>query len=228
MATAYGSTQPSNILIPIEAPDPLKAFRFVIKVGDGQQVSAAFAQCSCIQMQVETLQFRSGDDNRGVRDYTPVFTGYAPISFTKGVVGDHSFWSWILEAAADVNRGPKGSNLRRTVVISALDEHGKAKVEWTLRNAMPVGYELSAMDSSRSEILMESVSFVFTGLERSVLDPEAPAKPAPRKKVSPSPIQRKKAEPREKVKPSPIPRKVIEPRQKPNPSPIPRGREEEK
>ena len=193
--------------VPLEPLEPLQAFRFLIKIGDGEQVEAAFARCSGIRMQVETLQFRSGDDNRGVKEYTPVFTGHAPITFTKGVVGDYEFWNWILEASANASSGPRGNNLRRTIHICGLDKYGNTKVDWTLSQAMPIGYELSELDGSRSEVLMESVTFAFTGLKRSSFSPEIPAKKAPRKKVSPSPK----------------PRKEIKPRQKPNPSPIPKA-----
>ena len=33
---------------------------------------------------------------------------------------------------------------------------------------MPIGYELSPMDSSRSEVLTESVTFAIHGVERSI------------------------------------------------------------
>ena len=38
---------------------------------------------------------------------------------------------------------------------------------WVLRDAMPIGYELDPMDSSRSEVLTESITFAITGLERT-------------------------------------------------------------
>ena len=39
---------------------------------------------------------------------------------------------------------------------------------WSLKDAMPIGYELSPMDSSRSEVLTESVTFTIQGVERNV------------------------------------------------------------
>lgn len=38
---------------------------------------------------------------------------------------------------------------------------------WILQGAMPIGYELDPMDSSRSEVLTESITFAITGLERT-------------------------------------------------------------
>ena len=55
----------------LRRPDPLTAFRFLIRVGDSQQISAAFSRFSGVRMEVETIQTRDGDDNRGVKEYTP-------------------------------------------------------------------------------------------------------------------------------------------------------------
>ena len=84
----------------LRRPDPLTAFRFLIRVGDSQQISAAFSRFSGVRMEVETIQTRDGDDNRGVKEYTPVFTSYAPVTLSKGVVGDNEFLDWLLSAGA--------------------------------------------------------------------------------------------------------------------------------
>ena len=151
----------------LRRPDPLTAFRFLIRVGDSQQISAAFSRFSGVRMEVETIQTRDGDDNRGVKEYTPVFTSYAPVTLSKGVVGDNEFLDWMLSASADVHTGPTGTDLRRTIDVITLNEKGVPGVIWTLQGAMPIGYELDPMDSSRSEVLTESITFAITGLERT-------------------------------------------------------------
>ena len=70
----------------LRRPDPMTAFRFLVRVGDSEEISAAFSRFSGIRMQVETIQSRDGDDNRGVKAYTPVFTSYEPVTLSKGVV----------------------------------------------------------------------------------------------------------------------------------------------
>ena len=50
----------------------------------------------------------------------------------------------------------------------ALDDAGNRGVIWTLQDAIPIRYELSPMDSSRSEVLSESVTFDIGGMERTV------------------------------------------------------------
>ena len=84
-----------------------------------------------------------------------------------GAVGDSGFVGWRLAAGAVADTGPTGSDLRRTVQVIALDQKGEPAVGWILQGAMPIGYELDPMDSSRSEVLTESITFAITGLERT-------------------------------------------------------------
>lgn len=146
--------------------DPFRAFRFLVEVESSGVVVAAFTQFSGVRMQVDTIQARSGSDVRGVQDYVPTLTRFEPVTLTKGVVGDNEFLDWLFSAAAGPNSGPNGIGLRRTLNVVALDEKGSPGVTWSLKNAMPIGYTLTPMDGSRSEVLSESLTFAITGMER--------------------------------------------------------------
>ena len=151
--------------------DPIQSSYFLIQVGNSQGISAAFSRFSGVKMEVETVQFRSGDDSRGVKDYTPVFTSYAPVTLSKGVVGDTEFLNWVFSACAGEFVGPSQDNLRRTIDVIALDSARNPRATWTLLGAMPIGYELSPMDGSRSEVLTESITFAITGVKRTMQPP---------------------------------------------------------
>lgn len=161
-------------------PEPLPAFRFLVRVGDGKEFSAAFARFSGIRMQVQTFENRFCDDARGVQEHYPVFTKYAPVSLSKGVVGDNEFFDWLLAASAGEHTGPTGKDLRRTLEIVSINEFGQPGVVWVLKDAMPIGYELSPMDSSRSEVLMESITFAIGGMTRKTEQWKPPARPQKR------------------------------------------------
>lgn len=157
----------------IQYPEPIQAFRFLILVSGKKEISAAFSRFSGVRMEVETIQARSGNDSRGVKEYTPVFTSFAPVTLTKGVVGDHEFLDWMLSASAGVHTGPTGDDLRRTIDVITLNDRGKPGVIWTLLGAIPIGYELAPLDGSRSEVLTESITFAITGMKRTA-QPEEP------------------------------------------------------
>ena len=148
--------------------EPLKAFRFLVEL-DGRKVAvAAFTGFSGIQMEMDTIQARSGNDIRGVQEYVPTMTRFAPVTLTKGVVGDDEFLNWLFAAGAGPYAGPRFGNPRRTLHIVALDDKGERGVTWTLYNAMPIKYELTPMDGGRSEVLSESLTFAITGVERRI------------------------------------------------------------
>ena len=146
--------------------EPLKSFRFLVEV-DGDAVGA-FTQFSGIKMEVQTITARSGSDLRGVQDIVPVMTRFEPVTLTKGVIGDNAFLNWIFAAAASTHTGPTGVNLFRTINVIALDDAGNRGVIWSLKDALPIRYELSPMDSTRGEVLSESVTFAVHGMERTV------------------------------------------------------------
>ena len=144
----------------------LQAFRFLVEVENGGVTVAAFSRFSGVKMEVQTLSVRSGNDSRGVQEYLPVMTSFAPVTLSKGVVGDNEFLEWLFSAAADSESGPTGRQLRRTINVVALDDRGRRGVTWSLKNAMPIGFELTPMDGGRSEVLSESLTFAITGMER--------------------------------------------------------------
>ena len=151
--------------------EPFRAFRFLVEVENAGVVAAAFSRFSGVKMDVETIQLRSGNDDRGVQETVPVFTRFAPVTLTKGVIGDNDFIDWLFSAAAGPNAGPSGENLYRTLNIVALDDQGNRGVTWSLKNALPVGYELTPMDGGRSEVLSESLTFAIMGMERKTHTP---------------------------------------------------------
>lgn len=158
--------------MPIQYAEPFKAFRFLVEVESGGAVVAAFSQFSGVKVSVETITVRSGNDKRGVKETIPVLTTFAPVTLTKGVIGDNDFMDWLLSAAAGPNEGPKGGgSLYRTINVIALDEQGNRGVSWSLKNALPIGYELMPMDGARSEVLSESLTFDISGMERTVFPP---------------------------------------------------------
>ena len=125
--------------VAIVYPEPIQAFRFLVRVEGSQEISAAFCSFSGVRMQVETVQSRGGSDRRGVKESIPVFTSYAPVTLGRGVVGDNEFLEWMLSSSADVHSGPTGERMRRTIDVVTLNDR----------------------------VLTERVSFAISGVRRS-------------------------------------------------------------
>ena len=153
--------------------EPFRSFRFLVEmeVSGQSAVVAGFTQFSGVSVRMDVLRARSCTDKRGVQQTIPVFTAYAPVTLSKGVVGDNEFMDWLFSASAGMESGAKEKNLYRTLRVVALDEKGRRGVEWTLKDAVPISYELSPMDGSSSDALSESLSFAIAGVERKTNAP---------------------------------------------------------
>ena len=173
MATNYTNTYADTfqVTLPVSYQqrrelEPFRAFRFIVLVQG--MYYAAFTQFSGIKMQVQTIQARGGNDDRGVLNYIPVLTSYEPVTLTNGVIGQNAFLDWLSGVTPIGLAGPKPNYVKKDLDVVALNQNGKQGVIWTLYNAMPIGYQLSPMDSSRSDLLMESVTFAIEGMKCEV------------------------------------------------------------
>ena len=146
-------------------PDPLLGCRFVVE-DDSNGVVAAFSQFSGIRMEVQTLANRYGSDSKGYQEYIPVMSRVAPITLSRGVIGDTSFLDWIFSCTAGLREDDHYGEDRRDLMLVALDERGMRKMAWLLRDAMPIGYELSSMSADASQVLTESVTIQVTRVQR--------------------------------------------------------------
>ncbi len=156
----------------IKYSHPFLAFRFIIEVkGDGSPVKASFGHFSGIQAETRMIEVRHGSDKRGVMTKIPSLTSYENVSLKKGVIGDNEFFEWILAAMPSSEAGPTGKELRRTIDVVALDGKGNRAITWTLKDAIPTGYQLSPMQSMESSLLTETLQFAISGFTRTVHTP---------------------------------------------------------
>jgi len=149
--------------------EPLKSFRFLIEVEDGEnKIVAAFFQFSGVKMHVDTVKVRTGADLRGVMQNIPALTHFQNVTLTRGVIGDSKFLEWILAAAPGATEAPTGKNKYRTINIIALGDKGQRTVTWSLFAALPVAYELGQMDSTQSTVLSEMIEFSISGFKQEI------------------------------------------------------------
>ncbi len=145
--------------------DPYRSFRFQVRDGETGKLVAAFTQFSGIGIEMQMLSARSGSDAEPVR--IPYGRSFAPVTLTAGVVGDNDFLDWLF-ASTIFYSGPRSVPLEKDIEVVALNEKGEDGVSWLLRKAMPLGYQLTPMDGSSSEVLSESLTFGIGGVERVV------------------------------------------------------------
>lgn len=159
--------------------DPFLSYNFVVKVGtkkdkNKKTMVGSFSEFSGVNMTVETIQARSGNDRFGVQEYVPVLTRFEPVTLSRGVVRDNKFMDWLFSAAASLQKGPTGGEeLYRDLEVMIGDGEFDTKekvfkrnVTWTLQNALPIGYQLGAINANSNDIVVESMTFAITGISR--------------------------------------------------------------
>lgn len=153
--------------------EPFRSFRFLVEmeIAGKSAVVAGFTQFSGVSMRMESVTARSCNDGRGVQQTIPVFTSFQPVTLSKGVVGDNEFVDWLFSAAAGLEAGAKDKDIYRTLHVVALDDKGGRGMEWTLKDALPISYELAPMDGASSEVLSETLTFAIAGVERKTNAP---------------------------------------------------------
>ena len=54
----------------------------------------------------------------------------------------------------------------KNIVVKLLNQNGKPLITWTFNDARPVKYETADFDSSKNEVLVETMEFAYTFYKR--------------------------------------------------------------
>src|SRR5262245_46685954 len=111
-------------------PDPSPSFRFGVEI-QGIQV-ARFSECSGLEFENETLEYKEGGLNTRVHRLPGRFK-FTNLTLKKGIAADgDSLWDWVTKAA-------QGSIVPKQVAVTLYDLSGtKTLRTWTFIEAYPV------------------------------------------------------------------------------------------
>jgi len=138
--------------------DPYLSFRFIIEI-DGI-VNGGFAECSGLQVETETEDYREG----GLNEYTHKLskgTKYQNIILKRGITDSDALWQWHQDVTAGKIKGA-----RRSISIILMDEEQNEKWRWLVEKAYPVKWAGPALKSDSSTIAFETLELVHTGIRK--------------------------------------------------------------
>lgn len=140
------------------------AFQFRVGIGDppqGRDVS--FQEVTGLELKMETEDVRSGGENRFVFKL-PKGVTQDRITLKRGIAGiDSPLTQWcksVLEGGMSVPIKP--STLRITLLDA---KHAPAR-SWSLLNAYPVGWSVDTLNSTRNEVVIESIELAYLNCTR--------------------------------------------------------------
>ena len=135
---------------------PLPKFYFSVDIGD--LLDLPFQEVSGLVISTEAIEYRHGNAPNGTINM-PTILKYADVTLKKGVFSsDNEFQNWIDSLKMNTVK-------RLSVKIKLLNENGDPEKTWILKNAFPIQVTPTDMNSTASEVAVETIVFAHEGLE---------------------------------------------------------------
>jgi len=137
--------------------DPYRSFNFLVEIDGITQ--AGFQECSGLDSQTASIDFRLGDDPMHMRKLTGLNT-FSAISLKRGVTDSDELWKW-RQTVVD------GKTERRNGSIVLLDEKGAEKLRWNFSNAWPSKWTGPSFNATGNTIAVESLEIMHEEITRA-------------------------------------------------------------
>ena len=148
---------------------PLTKMNFLVTV-DGVNGIAAFNEVSGVEASVDVIEFRQGNAHSLAPVKLPGLVRHGNVTLKMGYTTDSAFKTWIQECVSEV----RGEMPRNNVSIELIDINGGApqnavtsisgNTVWVLTNAWVTKYTAPDLNSTASEIAIESVEIAYEEL----------------------------------------------------------------
>jgi phage tail-like protein len=141
--------------------DPYAACNFHVMIPgileDGRSARAAFSEVSGLDVEIATIEYRTGAEDLTVRKL-PGLNKSTNITLKRGITGDLTLWTW-LKAVMD------GNVRRADGTITLLDESRQPVMAWRFRRAWPCKLSGPTLNAKSNEVAIEVLELCHEGLE---------------------------------------------------------------
>lgn len=145
--------------MPRRDTDPYSGFNFLLEIGNVQ--AGGFSECSGLQMEVKTFEYKEGGRNNSTLKF-PEHASYGNVTLKRGVTVSNELISWQLDVAAGrfIERAREGNNF----AIIFRDEAGDDVKRWNLVRAFPVKWTGPDLKANGGEIAIETLEIAHEGI----------------------------------------------------------------
>jgi len=137
--------------------DPYRGFNFLVEIDGITQ--AGFQECSGLDSQTATIDYREGGDPFHQRKLSGL-NSFSPISLKRGITDSDELWKWrqtVVEGRTD----------RRNGSIVLLDERGAEKLRWNFSQAWPSKWTGPSFNATGNAVAVETLEIVHEELARA-------------------------------------------------------------
>ena len=138
--------------------DPLSKYRFRVEI-DGI-VTAGFMEVEGLNVTIEVIEYREGNDPAMAPSLIPGLVHYGPLVLRKGITTNTELWEWIEQVIS----GNMGS-ARRNLSVIIQDRNGNDIARYNLSEAWPSSYSVGKLDSLGSGTAIEELVIQYEQLE---------------------------------------------------------------
>ncbi|MDO8673629.1 MAG: phage tail protein [Dehalococcoidia bacterium] len=134
-----------------ERVDPGTANHFAVSIGG--ESSAAFSECTGLQLELDIMEYQEGGQN----DYVHKLPGrlkQGNITLRRGIIKSDKMWQWVLKTFA-------GNIERKNVDVALCTADGKQIMLWSLLEACPVKWMGPGLKASDNSIAVDTFELVF-------------------------------------------------------------------
>ena len=137
--------------------DPYRSFNFLVEIDGITQ--AGFQECSGLDSQTASIDYREGDDPLHMSKLTGL-NSFTAISLKRGITDSDELWKWRQNIVA-------GKSDRRNGSIVLLDESGAEKLRWNFSEAWPSKWTGPAFNAMGNNVAIESLEIMHEELTRA-------------------------------------------------------------
>jgi phage tail-like protein len=151
-----------------ERHDPFRNFNFRIIMCDREV--AACRKMSALDVTINTVKFRAGNNHSSVDEVMPGRVEYKPVTFESGVTNDNTLEEWANQLVAhEASPTPRSPDplFRRTVEIHVLDIDGTMVKKYILHRAWPSKFTaMSDLAGDGNDVIIETLELTHEGFDR--------------------------------------------------------------
>lgn len=145
---------------PVFRNDPYGSYNYEVEINgisqDGASVKGSFSEVSGLEVEMEVIEYRNGSEDITVRKL-PGLKKFTNVTLKRGIIGDLTFWNWILAAM-------NGSAQRADMSIILLDENRKAVMRWNFIRAWPCKWKGPVLIAKGKEVAIETLEICHEGM----------------------------------------------------------------
>lgn len=146
----------------VQRDRPYAQFNFRVDLGTGvtEGPQAGFSECSAIEMSVDVIEYRNGNEKENAVRKLTGLARYPNVTLKRGIIGSLDLYGWL-----DQIRDGDESAYRTVTVQLMSEDHANVVQEWKLLRARIVKHVSGPLNAKGEDVAMEELTLAYERLE---------------------------------------------------------------